>query len=231
MFRFEALVHDVEPVAIDGLRWGARIEVDVIRGSLGPGERVSFVGPGGREIAGAAVDQLAVCEFDEWDDARGRPPVDGSRLLLIVNQVAPSRVWKRSRVQSEAVAGEPSPILCPWAATFDLLSSLEEGIALADLLAWGPAPDDRLLANGEAVDYFLGCWYGERALASVLAERMRALYGGEEGNAIDEWSYLRLWYCTRDRYGHRDSTPQERAALAARLAEHGIELSYAQRWN
>lgn len=230
MFRFEALVYDVEPVALHGTRRGARIEVDVIRGSLGPGERVTFVGPGGCEIA-ACVDQLAVSELDEWDDELGRPPVDGSRLLLVVNQVPPSQVWRRGRVQSEALAGEPSPILCPWAATFDLLSSLEEGIALADLLAFGPGPDDRLLANGETIDYFLGCWYGERAVASVLAERMRALFGGEEGDELDEWSYLRLWYCTRDRYGHRDSTPQERAALAARLAEHGIELSYAQRWN
>jgi hypothetical protein len=231
MFRFEALVHDVEPVTRDGRHTGARIEVDVIRGSLGPGERVIFFGPGRCEIAGATVDELAVCEFDEWDDSQGRRPVDGSRLLLVVNDVPLSQVWRRSRVQSVALAGGPSPILCPWAATFDLLSSPEEGIALADLLAWGPPPDDRMLANGEAIDYFLGCWYGERALASVLAERMRALFGGDEGSAIDEWSYLRLWYCTRDRYGHRDSTPEERAALAARLADHGIELSYAQRWN
>jgi len=231
MFRFEALVHEVEPIEFDGRRWGARVELDVIRGSLALAERVTFLGPGAREVAAASIDELAVGKLDEWDEEGGRPPADGSRMLLTVRQVSPSVIWRRSKIHGEALAIEPPAILCPWAAAFDLLSTPEEGIALADLLAFGPGPDDRLLANGETIDHFLGGREGERGVAAALADRMRAIFGGEAGEELDEWSYLRLWYCTRDRYGYRDSTAQERAALAARLAQHGIELSHAQRWN
>ena len=100
-FGFEALVHDVEPMEVGG-RWGAGIEVDVIRGAIHPGERVTILGPERTVVASVEVDEVAVCEVSEWDDDRGKPPVEGSRLLLIVNELAPSQVLKRSKIVGRA---------------------------------------------------------------------------------------------------------------------------------
>jgi hypothetical protein len=217
MYRFKALVHHVAPIDPAGVRAGARVAVDVIRGRVAARELISFVGPGDIVVARAPVDDVTLVEPVEWDDDQGRRPLSGSRLVLTVAQVAPSLIVKRGVVHGEADGAADRPILCPWAAAFELLADEDDGIVLADLAREHPW----LLANGERMTHFLGQAESERAVAVVLVERMRALFGATARRT----TYMDFVSWARARSG--ESTPQQRAELVARLAAHGVQLALA----
>ncbi len=212
MFRFKALVHDVEPVGA-----GARVLVDVIHGAIAAGDAIAFVGPGQILSATAQVDDVVLFEHEAWRDGEGRPPAAGSQLLLTVADVDPSQIWKRGLVRSVAEGGPDRPILSPWAAVFELLVDEDDMLALADLARGGM----RLLANGEPMDHFLGHADTERGVAQVLVERLLALYG--DSAPLTRYTDVVSW----TRPSSDDSTPQQRAELVARLAVHGVGLGFA----
>jgi hypothetical protein len=211
MFRFRALVHDVEAAGAK-----TRVLVDVIHGAIADGDTIAFVGPGQLLSPARRVDGVVPWEPEAWR-AADRPPAPRSQLLFTVADIDPSQIWKRGLVRSQAEDGPDRPILSPWAAVFEQLADEHDMLALADL-ARGEA---RLLANGETMHTFLGHADSERGVAQALVERLLAVHGDSASHVSSmdfvSWSRLRC----------DDSTPQQRAELVARLAAHGVELGFA----
>jgi hypothetical protein len=210
MFRFRALVHDVEPA---GAR--TRVLVDVIHGAIAAGDTVELVGPCQVVTAARRVDDVVPREPEASLIGDDRPPAPGSQLYFTVADLDPSQIWKRGMVRADG-DGPDRPILSPWAAVFEQLIDEHEMLALADL-ARGEA---RLLANGEPMHHFLGHDGSERGVAQALVERLVALRGdgAERVSSVD--------FVGASARGER-STPQQRAELVARLAVHGVELGFA----
>lgn len=215
MYCFKALVHDVEPLDPRGGR-GVRVAVDVICGAVAAGDVIAFIGPGETPSAVAPVDAVATSEPEEWGDEDGRRPAAGSRLLLTVAQPGVSQIYRRGLVRGASEGGEGRPILSPWAAVFELLRDEDDALALADLAR----ADAWLLANGERLYYFLGIADSQRGVAQVLVERLHAMFG-DTGPSFADTDFVSWGHLPDD-----DSTPQQRAELVARLAAHGIALSY-----
>jgi hypothetical protein len=217
MYRFEALVHYVEPLEIDGLRWGARMEVDVIRGAIAAGELVTIGGAGGHPVGSVPVDEVAERDDPGLADPEarwlyGRPPRPGSRLVLSARQIAPTKVPVRARIHSPIEADHDLPILSPWAAVFDLLLCEEEALTLAYLIVYR---EERLRANGELIAYFLGHLESSRATATALHDRMDAQLGHAQ-----RLSWLDLVSA------YPPPTDEQCAAFVDRIAAHGIMLTF-----
>ncbi len=113
-----------------------------------------------------------------------------------------------------ATAAPSAPPLCPWAAVFEAMRRFEDGLVLMARLEEDPA----LLANGEPPDYFLGCLASERAMAAVIADRMRALTGA----TTDEWSANQFFGPMR---GALSATEADHAAYVERLRVAGVTLA------
>lgn len=224
-----ALVGEVWPYRLGPLSFGADLVLHVVTGTLEAGERVEVsVGPGrtrrGRVESVATADPAAA-----FVQARialpGVPPTLGARLEVRLPDVSPTEVVVMGTLASAAtpeaadgpaaVAGEPpTNPTCAWAAVFEAMRRFEDGLALVALLE----EDAALLANGQPPDYFLGCLASERAVAAVVADRLRALFGG--GDA--DWNGAQFLRATR---GALEPTADERAAFVERLRAAGVALT------
>jgi hypothetical protein len=217
-----ALVGEVWPYRIEGLSYGSDLVLHVVRGTIEPGDLVNVqVGTGqARRVRVEAVSSSdPAAAFVEAKIALpGQPPPIGARLEVRCPELSPSEVTLMGTVASGGNGADPlvatAPPVCAWAAVFDLLASFEDGLALVALLEEEAA----LLANGEPPDYFLGCLASDRAVAAVVADRMRALSGGGEAECSGT-DFLRT---TR---GAVEPTAEERRSFADRLRSAGIELS------
>lgn len=212
-----ALVGEVWPHRREGLAFGSDLVVHVVRGSVEVGELVEVpVGPG-RSVQVAVTSVSASDPAAAFVKARialpGRPPGPGARLEVRLSDVAPSEVVLMGTMGSALPPTAAAPT-CPWAAVFAAIERFEDGLALLALLE----EDVALLANEEPPDYFLGCLCSERAMAAVVADRMRALSGGGD----QEWSAGQF---LRGARGALEATAADRASFVERLRAAGVSLS------
>jgi hypothetical protein len=212
-----ALVGEVWPHRREGLAFGSDLVVHVVHGCVEVGEVVEVpVGPG-RTVQAAVTSVAASDPAAAFVKARialpGRPPGPGARLEVRLGDVAPSDVLLMGTLASATPAPAASPA-CPWAAVFSAIERFEDGLVLLGLLE----EDIALLANEEPPDYFLGCLCSERAVAAVVADRMRALFGGGD----DEWSAGQF---LRGTHGALAVTAEDRASFVERLRVAGVALS------
>jgi hypothetical protein len=217
-----ALVGEVWPVRRDGLPYGSDLVLHVARGTVDVGTIVEVpVGPG-RSVQAAvtsvATRDPAVGFVKERIALPGQPPALGAHLDVRIEEVPPSQVVVMGSVTAAgataAGALEEARPVCPWAAVFAALERFEDGLALMALFE----ADFALLANGEPPDYFLGCIASERAMAAVIADRIRAQHGGPE----TEWTYAHFYGATR---APLDAGVDERLAFEQRLLRAGVVLS------
>lgn len=214
-----ALVGEVWPFRLGELEFGSDLVVHVVRGNLAAGDLVDVqVGVG--RTRSARVESVAATDpaapfVKERIALPGHPPALGARLDVRVSEIPPSEIVLMGTVVTSAAPtnGTPAPV-CPWAAVFDTLQRFEDGLALVSLFE----EDAAQLANGEPPDYFLGCLASERAIAAVVSDRMRALFGGGD----HEWTPAGFLRTTR---GPIEPTTEERDGFVERLRAAGVTLS------
>lgn len=212
-----ALVGEVWPHRREGLPFGSDLVLHVVQGTVEVGELIEVqVGPG--RTAQAAVTTVSISDpAAGFVKARialpGRPPGPGARLEVGLADVAPSEVVLMGTLHTRAPAPSAPP-RCPWAAVFEAMRRFEDGLVLMARLEEDPA----LLANGEPPDYFLGCLASERAMAAVIADRMRALTGATG----DEWTASHFFGPTR---GALSASEADHAAYLERLRAEGVTLA------
>lgn len=212
-----ALVGEVWPHRREGLAFGSDLVVHVVRGSVEVGELLDVPVGAGRTVPVAVTSVATSDPAAAFVKARialpGRPPGPGARLEVRLADIPPSEVVLMGTLVSVTPAAPDTPA-CPWAAVFAAIERFEDGLALLSLLE----EDVALLANEEPPDYFLGCLCSERAVAAVVADRMRALFGGGEA----EWSASQFLRASR---GALEASAEDRASFLERLRVAGVALS------